>query len=79
MGNDPFMEIAREGIEVVKERIKDWAEHERTHNPSFSLVVGSKSFTVDQVEQHIMKGTEEGLQLYRMIFQAGAELFLNKR
>ena len=59
--------------------VRSWAEKERAHNPSFSLVVGKRSFTIDQIVEHIEKGTEEGQMLRKMIFKTATDLFFRYR
>ena len=61
------------------EAIRDWADKERTHNPSIRLVLGRKIFTIDEVVEHIEKNTEEGRELKKMIFKAATDLFFNYR
>lgn len=66
MTNDPLVEA-----------VQDWAVKQKSHNPSFNLVLGRKSFTVDQIVEHIEKNTEEGRELKKMIFAAATDLFFN--
>ena len=66
MGNDPLVEV-----------IRNWAEKEKAHNPSFSFVVGRKSFTIDQIVDHIENGTEEGKMLRKMILKTATSLFFD--
>jgi len=71
------------GVKERESRMKGaifaWAEKEKEDNPSFSLVVGKRSFTVDQIVEHVQKGTEEGDMLLDMVVDAGASLFLNRK
>lgn len=66
MDNDPLVQS-----------IRDWAAKEQKHNPAFSLVVGRKNFTIDQIVEHIEKDTEEGRMLKKMIFNAATSLFFD--
>ncbi len=59
------------------EAVRDWAEKQKAHNPAFNLVHGRKSFTVDQIVEHIEKDTEEGRELKKRIFSAATDLFFN--
>ena len=61
---------------VLVDAVKSCAVRERESNPSFSMVVGRKAFTIDQIVEHVEKQTEDGEQLLDMIVKAGAELFL---
>lgn len=64
MDNDPLLEA-----------VIDWAEKQKSHNPSFSFVVGNKSFTADQIVEHIKKDTEDGRVLKKMILKTATSLF----
>ena len=66
MDNDPLIEAVR-----------SWANKEKAHNPSFHLILGRKSFTIDQIVEHIEKGTEEGRELKKRIFATATDLFFN--
>ena len=66
--NDPLLEA-----------VKAWAEREKRHNPTFSLVVGNKMFTIDQIVEHMEKDTEEGRMLRKMILETATALFFNYR
>lgn len=57
--------------------VRDWAAKEKAHNPSFALVLGRKSFTIDQIVEHIEKDTLDGRELRKMIFAAATDLFFN--
>lgn len=63
----------------IKEAVKNWAEKERINNPSFSLVVGDKALTIDQIVEHVDKNTELGQQLYGMIVDTAVNLFLPRQ
>ena len=60
MPNDPWTE------ELIKE-IKNWASIQKRRNPLYSLNIGPKSFTIDQIVEHVDKKTPEGKQLLRML------------
>lgn len=57
--------------------IHSWADRQKAHNPSYSLAVGKKVFTVDQIVEHIEKGTPEGKDLVKRIMEAAADLFVS--
>lgn len=61
------------------EAILSWAEKQRAHNPSFRLVIGKKSFSIDQIVEHIKKDTEDGKLLKQMIFKTATNLFFDYR
>jgi len=63
--------------ELLLEEIRNWADKEKTHNPTFSFVVGRKAFTVDEIVEHIEKDTPEGRELKKMIFSTATSLFFN--
>jgi len=68
LDNDPLVEA-----------IRSWAERERAHNPTFSLVVGKKAFSIDQIVEHIERDTKDGRMLRKMILKAATDLFFNYR
>ena len=48
--------------------IYEWLNTKKFNNPSFSLILGDKNYTVKQALDHITKDTEEGQELKKMIF-----------
>lgn len=62
--------------QVIVDAVKKWADGEKENNPSFSLLIGRKAFTIDQIVEHVEKQTEDGEKLMDMIVNAGAALFL---
>lgn len=70
---------AKERDEMLKKAFFKWVEKEEAHNPGFSFVVGSKSFTPRQMKEHVEKGTQDGEMLLNMAARAGASLFLNNQ
>ena len=64
-------------MEAFYEGIRHWAKKEKTHNPSFALVLGRKSFTIDQLVEHLEKDTEDGREIKKWMFMALPELFTN--
>jgi len=59
--------------------VKEWADRERKNNPSFSLVVGDKALTIDQIIEHIEEETELGKQLYGMVVDTAVALLLPRQ
>ena len=57
------------------ESLKDWVNREKKHNPGWSLIMGSKSFSLDQVVEHVEKRTPEGKTLLRMVSRMAVDRF----
>ncbi len=72
MSNDPL-------VKSFYESLHEWEEREKANNPSFRLFYGRKSFSIDQIVEHIEKDTDEGKVLKKMIFKAAIDIFSNKR
>ena len=67
--------MGKEGNNLLIKAVKEWAEKEKSRNPSFSLVVGKKAFTIDEIIDHIEKNTEEGKMLKTLILKTATDLF----
>jgi len=67
--------MGKEGNDLLIKAVKEWAEKEKSRNPSFSLVVGRKAFTIDEIVDHIEKNTEEGKMLKTLILKTATDLF----
>ena len=57
------------------ETLKEWVGKEKRHNPSWSLTVGVKTFSLDQVLEHVEKRTPEGKMLLKMVSRMAVDRF----
>lgn len=62
----------------VIEAVKGWVKEEKGSNPSWSLIVGSKSFSLDQLEEHLDERTPEGQMILKMIARMAVDRFKRK-
>lgn len=61
--------------------LEEWRDDMNAHNPSYSMNLGSKSFSADQIIEHIKKDTEDGKMLVSMLTKYSVyrfKKFLNK-
>lgn len=60
--------------DLIKE-IDKWIDEEKKENPSWSLVIGARSFSLDQIREHINEQTPEGKMILRMVAKMAIDRF----
>jgi len=62
----------------IVEAVKFWLEH-NVHNPGWRFVRGNRSFTPEELLEHVEKGTPEGVEILGMIEDTAVDLFMKRR